>query len=345
MASGRLGPLGVLRMTFGRVAALGSIAVALLFVTAGSTEWLEGSAALGGPPAGATTGPRAPHGSLGGTTHPIRHVVVIVLENHELAQIWGSPAQTSYLRYLAATYGNATDYYAVCHPSAPNYLALTGGLPRQCGSDAYHVYNGTNLGDLLEAKGFRWRGYMESMPLACSVHNAGQYVVRHDPFVYYRDVVTNATRCDSHVVNSQQFNRSVVNGTLPTVSVYVPNLQDDCHSAPLAHCDRWLRGFLSPILNATRPSERQTVNHTLFLVTFDEGRSSSHMGFNGTRGGHVLLVAVSPYSRGLTVSGNATHYDLLTTIEWLFHLGRTGGHDGPGFPALRALFSFRSNGY
>ncbi|MCI4366993.1 MAG: hypothetical protein L3K08_04495, partial [Thermoplasmata archaeon] len=49
----------------------------------------------------------------------VRHIVLIVLENEGLTSVWG---HGPYERYLAATYGNATHFYAACHPSAGNYI-------------------------------------------------------------------------------------------------------------------------------------------------------------------------------------------------------------------------------
>jgi hypothetical protein len=74
----------------------------------------------------------------GNPVHPVRHVVVIVLENHDITQVWNPSQGAGYLRYLSATYGNATSFYSACHPSAPNYLALTSGRTLPCGSDGFH---------------------------------------------------------------------------------------------------------------------------------------------------------------------------------------------------------------
>ena len=108
------------------------------------------------------------------TAHPIQHVVVIVLENHEASAVWNHTLGTGYLRYLSGHYANVTSYYAACHPSAGDYLALTGGVTHQCGSDAYHVYNNTSIADLVQTKGLTWKGYMESMPAPCTFKNSGQ---------------------------------------------------------------------------------------------------------------------------------------------------------------------------
>ena len=70
-------------------------------------------------PAGGTAQPAA-------TLPPFKHIFVIVMENKESSQLIGS-SKAPYLNALAQEYGLATNYYAIRHPSLPNYLALTGG--------------------------------------------------------------------------------------------------------------------------------------------------------------------------------------------------------------------------
>jgi hypothetical protein len=51
------------------------------------------------------------------------HVFVIVEENHGYTDVIGNPAAPN-LNALASQYGVATNYFAVAHPSEPNYVAL-----------------------------------------------------------------------------------------------------------------------------------------------------------------------------------------------------------------------------
>src|SRR3954451_4453471 len=67
----------------------------------------------------------------GGSTVPanavsLDRVAVLVLENRSYEQIIGNPS-APYLNKLARRGALATHYYAVTHPSLPNYLALTTG--------------------------------------------------------------------------------------------------------------------------------------------------------------------------------------------------------------------------
>src|SRR5260370_35664083 len=54
------------------------------------------------------------------------HIFTIVLENKEYTTIIGK-SYAPYLNSLVSIYGLVTQYYAIGHPSLPNYIALTGG--------------------------------------------------------------------------------------------------------------------------------------------------------------------------------------------------------------------------
>jgi hypothetical protein len=102
---------------------------------------------------------------------PLQHVVVLYFENNNRST---TLAQGPYFRYLADTYAQASHYYALCHPSAPNYLGGTSGASLQCRSDAYHTYATTNLATLLNNASISdWTAFMESMPKPCDTANSG----------------------------------------------------------------------------------------------------------------------------------------------------------------------------
>ena len=113
------------------------------------------------------------------------HVFVIVMENESAQAILGKPA-AAYINQLAGQYDVALRYFAVSHPSLPNYLALTSGTTApldgtDCGvsSDCHVPGANSNLADEIEASGRSWVAYMESMPAPCTLMNSHQYVVRH----------------------------------------------------------------------------------------------------------------------------------------------------------------------
>src|SRR4051812_3795830 len=95
------------------------------------------------------------------------HVLVVVMENHGLAQVVGSPS-APYFTALAGQGANFTNSHGVAHPSQPNYLALFSGSTHGLANDSCpHSYPGAdNLGAQLNAAGLGFIGYSESMPAA-----------------------------------------------------------------------------------------------------------------------------------------------------------------------------------
>jgi PKD repeat protein len=265
---------------------------------------------------------------------PIHHVFLVVLEN---AGRTGVLANGPFEKALQSKYAYGSNYYAICHPSAPNYLALTSGATHQCGSDGYKTYSTENLGHLAQTAGLSWAGFDESMPKPCDTSNSGLYAVRHNPVVYYSDIAGNSAVCKAHDVNFTAWNSDVAKGTIPALGIISPNLNDDGHDTNVATADKWLSGWLSPLVNDS------WFNSSVFFITYDESEgTNSSAGYNGTAGGKVYFVAVSPYAKkGFDLTMDASHYNLLATMEWLLGVGSTGHNDSSSkFPALKQMFSF-----
>jgi phosphatidylinositol-3-phosphatase len=293
------------------------------------------------------------HRSGGGGSHlptPIQHVFLILMENEETGVIYG---QEPYQTYLANTYawgGNADSpqgvgYYAVCHPSAPNYLALTSGQPLQCGSDGYSTYPVNNLGNLLQTAGEPWIAYEESATVPCQTYGSGLYVPRHNPFPYYSDLGPGVagSACETHDVPIANLTQDYPYWETPPAFTYIaPNIYNDAHSSSAAVGDAFLASFIPKLM--AQPWFQSSV----IFITYDEAYTASgaenFSGYNGLLGGPVYTVAVSPYTYGVgALDFNSSHYDLLTTIEWLLGLPGTGtGNDSTlAYPALPALFNGR----
>jgi len=89
----------------------------------------------------------------GNATPTFSHIFTIVLENKEDTTIIGK-SYAPYLNSLVSSYGLATQYYAIGHPSLPNYMALTGGSTFGITSDCATCFQHTqNLADQIEASG------------------------------------------------------------------------------------------------------------------------------------------------------------------------------------------------
>jgi phosphatidylinositol-3-phosphatase len=281
---------------------------------------------------------------------PIQHVFLILMENEQTNIIYGEqPYQTQ----LANTYafggngnsGNGTGYYAVCHPSAPNYLALTSGQPLQCGSDNYNTYSVNNLGNMLDTAGDSWVAYEESATVPCQTYGAGLYVPRHNPFTYYSDLGpgVNGSACDTHDIPIANLTNDYPYSQTPPAFTYIaPNILNDAHSSSAAVGDAFLASFVPKLI--AQPWFQSSVIFITYDEAYEANGAENFSGYDGLLGGPVYTVAVSPYSLGVgTLDFNTSHYDLLTTMEWLLGLPGTGtGNDSTlAFPALPALFNDR----
>ncbi|HEV8049879.1 MAG TPA: alkaline phosphatase family protein, partial [Thermoplasmata archaeon] len=198
---------------------------------------------------------------------PIRHVVTVVLENEEATSVW---SQGPYEVSLADKYAFTAEGYAVTHPSEPNYLALSGGsVFGRSGTDAYTVIPNASIADLLELRGLSWGEFAQSMPHPCDATDAYPYMVKHNPFVFYQDIVQNTSRCDAHVLNFSSWNADVASGNIPNYAFITPNMLNDGHDTSTSYADAWLEGWLQPLLS------KPFAASTLFIVTWDEGATNA----------------------------------------------------------------------
>jgi hypothetical protein len=239
-----------------------------------------------------------------------KHIFVIVLENKEYERVIGS-RQTPYLNTLGRQYGLATNYYAIRHPSLPNYLALTGGDTFGITSNCIDcTVAQTNLVDRLETAGKSWKAYMESMPRRCFVGDAGElYRQKHNPFIYYDNVRTNPARCEK-IVPFSQFATDVRANALPEFVWITPNMCNDGHDCPIRAADTWLKIWVPTILDS--PAWKD--NGALF-ITFDEGTGDAGC-CQDAAGGHIVTLVISPLlvQPGFRSDTPYDHYSLLRTI-------------------------------
>lgn len=291
------------------------MAIAVLLLVAGSTS------ASPAPKPGDASRSAEPCGWRTDPPRTYDHVVWVVLENHSYPDLIGEPgspaaASSPYLAELARSCGLATDFWAVTHPSLPNYLAMvsgrTGGVtksctPAQCPQDRRTVF------DQLRAKGKTWRVFAESMPTACRRTDAYPYVVRHNPPAYFPDVAG----CDRRdlPMGTPRAGRLVnvlADGRLPDLTLVIPDQCHNTHDCPVEEGDRWLSEVVPKVIDG--PDYR--AGRTALFVTWDEGEG----GYGGQscrkdadRSCHIVTVVVSPTTGPGTRAGN--RYDLYSLLE------------------------------
>lgn len=236
---------------------------------------------------------------LGATTHraapPISHVVIIAMENHSRSAVIG---HAPYITSLAKTYGEATDYVNIAHPSLPNYAAVTSGSTQgKVGSDCSPGPSCQFTGSSIFGQ-VTWHAYAESMVGSCRHTNTGEYVVRHNPPPYYTQMAGTCSNDDTPLSSTPGFSAQLTWVT--------PNLchdmHDTCGGSSVAHGDAWLKGFLPKVLN----SAEYKAGTTAVFIWWDEGTS-----------GPLPFVVVSPYTHGVSYSGKIDHYATLRTVEAL----------------------------
>lgn len=261
----------------------------------------------------------------------------------------------SYEAYLAANYAYAADFYSVRHSSQPSYMAATSGTD----SNQLRVTSTKNIADLLKTAGLTWGDYQQSMPTVCDTSNNAKksfpYSPGHNPFVWYKDVESNKSLCDSHVVGFTPLLSEIQSGTLPNYSFVVANEYNDAHGDPYNNLqstcppfaawetnvscgDSWLRGFLPSILNSTTSE----ASSTAVLLTYDEANDSDTRGIGGTVGGGIVYTVVAGACARLGYTSTTPYetYSDLTTAEWLLNLGTLNQHDSmKKYPPLKNLFS------
>lgn len=255
-----------------------------------------------------TTGTARPSPSATQAHGTVRHVVWILMENRPPG-VLDSPG-APYLARLARTYGYATDYRAIAHPSLPNYIALTSGgtqgvkrdwdpsstLPPK--PETYALDVPSIFGQL---RGGRSRSLLESMPTNCGRINRFPYLARHNPEAYYTNLGSDCSHYD------------VPFGPAPDLraafTLIVPNAIDDMHNGTIQDGNRFLAAYVPQLMGT--PQYRS--GHTVIFITWDE--SESDTGVN-----RVPLIVISPYTHGVVDRRAYSHYTLLRTTEQLLGL-------------------------
>jgi hypothetical protein len=277
--------------------------------------------------------------------HHLDHVFVIVLENYKTEDV--TPAAMPYL--FGLTQGGATldEMYGVDHASLSNYIAMTSGNTPNAATKAdcfqydciFEAPTDRNLGDQLEETGRTWKAYMESMPAPCAHPTVSGsldpylvgYATRHNPFVYYRDIVgpdisVVSQRCAAHDVPLTELTTDLANRDLPNYALIVPNTCNDAHdrgaNCALPTADAWLAANVPAIL-----ASKDFGKHGALIVTFDESEGADTRGCCGNSAGGKIFTAV--ISRSVANPGTHTatpynHYSVLRTIEDNFGLDCLG---------------------
>lgn len=231
------------------------------------------------------------------------HVVIVIEENHSYTQIIGS-SSAPYFNSLAGQGASFTDSHAITHPSQPNYLALFSGSTQGVSSDnCPQSFSAANLGSELTAAGLTFTSYAESMPsdgyTGCT---SGEYARKHNPASDFTNVPSAENRTFAEFPSDFS--------ALPTVSIVVPNLDDDMHDGTITEADTWLQD------NMDAYAQWAKANNSLLVVTWDEN--------NDAPGNQIPTLIVGANVIPGTYSENINHYNVLRTVEDFYGLPHAG---------------------
>ncbi|KAG8220160.1 phosphoesterase family-domain-containing protein [Butyriboletus roseoflavus] len=236
-----------------------------------------------------------------------------------------------------------TGYYALTHPSEPNYLGAGGGDFWGLGSDnlEYIPNNISTIVDLLDLKSISWSEYQENMPsdgyggfnYTNSDTNYTYYVRKHNPLVIYNSVGLNTTRAP-RIRNFNDFAVDLGNNSLSQWIFVTPNLRNDGHDTSVAFAAQWLQYWLVPLLQ----DPNFNTPRTLILLTFDENETAS---VNNQVYTLLLGGAIPQNLKNTTDNTFYTHYSTLSTVEANWNLGNLGRGDTN--KTLANVFDFVAN--
>ncbi|KAL9646653.1 hypothetical protein ABK040_010765 [Willaertia magna] len=246
-------------------------------------------------------------------------ILIVNFENQPILKTLQRP----YFYELATKVGTLLNsYYAITHPSQPNYLTQIAGDYFGWNSDKDINLNKTNLVDLLEEKKLTWKAYQENYPKEYSGSSKcftpsnydKLYYRKHNPFISFDNIRLNPNRCQK-IVNEIQFEKDISLNNLPNVMYYTPNIDNDAHNTGLDFADQWLKKWLPPKLENVK-----FMNNTLIVLTFDED--------DGNFENHIYTVLIgNMVVKGGVDNTRYNHYSLLKTIEDNFELGNLGRND------------------
>jgi hypothetical protein len=273
------------------------------------------------------------------TVGELDHLFMVYMENKGFGDIVGSP-NAPYLNSLINTYGFGSNYYALTHPSDPNYYPILGGsdfgfnynCPANC-------FDQRNLADNIEAAGLKWAGYAEG---------GGGYTTPTDrlPFLAFSDIYNDPVRVAAHLFDLSQLEKDLNSpATAPNFAWFAAddatNMEGPTdtlvgviqwalsqltptvlggHQYNVAAGDAWLQEELPVILNS--PVWNDPTQKSAIFLTFDEDYNNISLGI-GNEGNHIVTVVIP--SPGAVASGMReghfvaddynNHYSLLRTIE------------------------------
>ncbi|HEU0026703.1 MAG TPA: alkaline phosphatase family protein [Ktedonobacterales bacterium] len=290
----------------------------------------------------------------GGVPH-YKHIFYIMMENHTYSQIIGNTAHAPHLNAMANTYGLATNFWAVTHPSTADYVASVAGDPFNAVSDASYQKQQVlhpSLFSQLEDAGLTWKTYQQSIPspgftgIVFPSSKIPLYAAKHNPVLNFLsnygpapgspDFPNAAQQRElNNMVPDTQLATDLADRTVPTFSYIVPDQCHDMHGISdfvdngidcdsqrslISAGDTYVNDTVQMIMGSKTWQE----GNNAIVITWDENdfRTTEGPTNIASAGGHIPTIVIANHGpRGVEYDVAANHYSLLLTIEGAFGLG------------------------
>jgi hypothetical protein len=273
----------------------------------------------------------------------LNHVFLIYMENKGVGDILGSP-NAPYINSLINSYGYADNYYALGHPSDPNYFRIMGGS--DFGIDYNPASNSINAPSLMQEMDqarISWAGYAQGMPYPGDITSSGDYAVDALPFAQFSYVYDNTPAyLQEHLLPLTQLSTDLANpsafpeftwiaadgsnnmeGPVNTLNGAFQWLasQLTTHQYNVAAGDQFVQQEVSTIENS--PTWTDSNQKDAIIITFDEDYNNLSLGIDN-QGNNVPMIVI-PNQDAMTAGGMQSghfttdayynEYSLMATIE------------------------------
>jgi hypothetical protein len=273
----------------------------------------------------------------------LNHVFLIYMENKGVDNIVGSP-NAPYINSLINNNGYDDNYYALGHPSDPNYIRIMGGS--DFGIDynpVSNVIDAPSLMQEMDQAGISWAGYAQSMPQPGDIVSSGDYSVDQLPFAEFSYVFNNTPAyLQDHLLPLTQLSTDLQDpNTFPDFTWIAANEANNMEgpiNTPsgianflisqltnqqynVAAGDQFVQQEVSAIENS--PTWNDPTQKDAIIITFDEDNNNLSLGI-GNEGNNVPMIVIpnqDAVTNGGMQSGPFTtdayynQYSLMATIE------------------------------
>ena len=235
------------------------------------------------------------------TIHPSRpdKTVIVIEENRKLQEVLG----VGYFTQLANEGALMVRSFATFHPSQPNYIQFFAGTNLGVTSNVCpppgSPFSADNLGNQLLTAGFTFGGYAQNLPInplaQCQVP---PYAGHHLPWLYFNNIPLALTK------NMTNFPTDY--STLPTLSIVIPDNNNNGHDQPVSVASTWLQTNLDGY-------KKWAMEHnSLLIIHFDEDDSNAD--------NLIYTVFVGPMIKEGIYNEQIDHRNILSTLEMLYGL-------------------------